>query len=230
MDKIKNDDLIFLNEYNKFKEMNLYNFLHKLDKLKNYNKDHSKIKNKNQLSRFLNDNYHSMTNEEKKILLNKCLTSEKINYLLLNFELKYFKPISKPMSLQEFTKETIKILNRYQCKAGGFFIEDNDWLICDNLNNNNYELKHNEVVFENTISIYDMDDSETQKYFKYLLNRLNNLCDDINVELRYIESNKDKIIWLLLWAIHDKIDPNKNIEFKCFNENGNNEPIPKISL
>ena len=87
-------------------------------------------------------------------------------------------------------------MNRYQSKAGGFLIEDNEWIIHRN-NSTDYEIKKNQVVFENSVSIENIKDYDTINYLKKILLLLNKFSDKINVSEEFIKSKKDGVVWIL---------------------------------
>ena len=76
---------------------------------------------------YIHTTLQKMLDTEKCHVLNKILSPQQINRILLRYELDHYNPIPKIMSLTEFRKETIKILSRYQHRAGGEHLEDMIW-------------------------------------------------------------------------------------------------------
>ena len=184
----------------KIKEMKMYNSLHSIDASNCYMSDEERDKRyfkKNSLdtqniAKYIHKNYDRMDEQEKRFLLQKVMTSTKVNNELLKFELKYYQPSPREMTLEEFKKKASRYLRRYQGKAGGFYIEDNDWELYDHTSEK-YRLRKNKIVFENTIDIVDSRDNETIKFIKRVVNKLNRLCDNIDVSYDIIEANEDSL-------------------------------------
>jgi len=192
-------------EKNKQNEMKKYNALHTIDAISNYGLyDHNiGIKNKSSIATYINKNLDKMDYDEIKQLINKVLTFTAMKKILLTHELQFYKEIPKKMSLKKFINKTIDILNRYQHRAGGFYIEDSIWKI-HTFKSEEYDVKEYEVMFENSIEALDLEDPETVIYLERIHDRLNSLSDDIKVNIRYSEANKNDIIWIFIWATHNK--------------------------
>jgi len=202
------DQMLLVNQYDSEQEMKKYNLMHLLEKQRNYkNEEPNKSQDeKQQLAQYIHKNYNNMDEIEMKTIALKCLDINEIKKTLLFFELQNYICTPKQMSLSEFKNETMIIFNKYQSKAGGFLLEDNEWLIHDNTSSR-HEVKENELLFENTINAHDMDDGETNTYLKYLIKRLNSLSKNIDVELRQKDNDNSKMISLLIWAV----DRNKKV-------------------
>ena len=126
--------------------------------------------------------------------------------ILLEYELKNFKQNVdkvKEMTMDEFIKEATFLLNRYQCKAGGYHIEDCEWTMYTSEtipDNGEHYVKDNEILFVNSIDNNDLENDEVDSYLNLLVDRLDSLADNIDVELRYSESEGTKPSWLRLWV------------------------------
>ncbi len=189
-------------------EMKQYSLLHRLERETNYQNNISNDTNSQELAKYIHENYYKMDEVELKVIALKCMDLNEFKRIILSYELKNYKPEQKikTMSLDKFKTHVLKLLNRYQCKAGGFLIEDNEWSVHDNTSVK-YEVEKNELLFENTISVVDEDDNEADCFLEYLVKRLNLIADNIDVILRQKQNEHSKVISLLLWAI------DKNIEF-----------------
>ena len=133
-------------------EMKRYSLLHSLEKITNYQNNVTDNTNSHELAEYIHDNYHKMDEIELKIIALKCMDLNDFKRIILSYELRNFKPNQKieTMTLNKFKTHALKLLNRYQCKAGGFLIEDNEWCVHDNTSVK-YEVEKNELLFENTI-------------------------------------------------------------------------------
>lgn len=192
-------------------EMKKYNFMHNLEENSNYNNniDQKNKQDKQELAEYINKNYNKMDDVERKLIAIKCLDTNEIKKTLLLFELKNYK--QKPeisMSLSKFKLHALEIFNRYQCKAGGFLIEDNDWIVHDSTSIY-HEVELNELLFENTIDPDDINDNESDIFLKYLVKRLNSIAENIDVELRH--RTEKKIIKLLIWATDKNVESSKDV-------------------
>ena len=114
------------------------------------------------------------------------------------------------MSLDIFLKEAMKVIIRYQYKAGGFLLEDKEWKIYRN-GNDEYDVEINEILFINFLDKSDIDDENTDFFIKKLVKRLNMISKNIHVEIRQIFKNKDKIVKILLWATDKNIKVEKTL-------------------
>lgn len=182
--------------------MDKYIFLHKLEEHKNYqNRLHNDKKKDTELAEFIFTNYNKMDDNELKVIALKCMDLNDVRRTLLSFELNYYSPSKqdKELTLREFKCEAMQLLNRYQCKGGGFMLEDSEWAVHD-CNSVKYNVEENELLFENTINLVDKNDYETDNYLDLITNRLNLLSNNIEVEIRQKQHDYEKVISILLWA------------------------------
>lgn len=172
------------------------NILHKIDnknKLSDY-KNRKNEKNKD-LALFINKNFSKLTSKEKQIFVLKCLNETEINNILLKFELENLS-LKKITDFKEYIKCAHQLLNRYQSTAGGFLIEDNEWIL-HTTKSIDYEIKKNQVVFENSVAIANIRDYDTINFLKKILSLLKKLGDNVNVSEEFIKSKKDGVVWIL---------------------------------
>lgn len=198
---------IFITEDKTRKDIQKYNDLHKKELENNYGIDIEKnSKDKKDLAKYINTKFDSMSLQDMIELLPRCMPEKKIKKVLLEFEFKYIDLIQpKKMDLGEFIKYASNLLNRYQCRAGGFYIEDTQWIV-HRQDSVKHDIMNNEVLFENSIDKLDFLDNETQYYIKRITYLLNSLCKDIKVDYNYKESKEDGITWILIWCTHTGIE------------------------
>ena len=182
-----------------------YNYLLQLDKLKNYSCTIENNEDKN-LATMICDNFDKLDDLGRRNLLTKCLSNNEINMHLLKFELinKQNDDPENELTLDEFEKQAFKIINRYHWKAGGFKIEDSEWILHKH-DSKSYDVLSNELLFENTLDRSDVDDEETERYMDHLTRHLNYLSKNIEVEYRY-KNTKEKIVRVLIWATDKNIE------------------------
>ena len=192
------------------REMRLFKHLNEMEKLKNYNNDQNfsasdkSYLTSSDIAQLIRENFNVMTLEEKKTILAKCMSVNRVNKELLEFELQHYKQKPQEMTLNKFKKCALKIFDRYQWRAGGFLIEDREWTVHTDTSKH-YDVRQGELLFVNSVSNADEDDNETSTYLKRLLHLLNTLCANIKVELRYQHPKKDGIDWILIWCTDKNI-------------------------
>ena len=180
-------------------ELRNYNFLLKLEKLKNYNSDILKPTKDTELAEFIHENFDKLDDNSKKDILVKCLKPNEIDMILLRFELmNYDKKCKVELSLDEFEKKAIETINKYHWKGGGHKIEDNEWIIHKH-DSEFYTVRTNELLFENTLDVSDLHDEETEHFMKHLVRQLNSLSTNIEVEYRN-KDRRSKTTKLLIWS------------------------------
>ena len=159
------------------------------------------IKDGEKIAKFINEELDKMTDDEVYKFNKDFVSINKIKSDLLMIELEYFKEDPIKMDLNEFETKAISIFNRYQSNAIG--IEDPEWSV-HKFDSKEYSVMENELLFENTIAKCDNNNCETEKYLNLIVKRLNNLSEDIDVDIRYSEDNKNNIVWVLIWCTYQK--------------------------
>jgi hypothetical protein len=203
------DLLLFANQYDKEYEMVLYNEQHKAEKLKNYSY-FSPPKNSSDLALQIYNNFDHMSEQEMRNIASQCLSIEQVKSILLSFEMENYiqKPVLK-LSLDEFTEICLSKLNRYHWKAGGFLFEDYEWCVYK-YGSLKYCVEENEVLFENTVDVSDMLDSNTEKYIVNLEKVLSSIAENITIDIRKKDNIKGKTIYILIWctdqSYEDKVE------------------------
>ena len=198
--------------------MNLkkYNILHHIDNNRFYRPiHHGKTENaepdiglnKQELASFIKNNYNKLSYEEKKSLVLKCLDEKEINAILLRYE--YYndedlKPV-KYMPLNDALSAILKIINRYQSKAGGYVVEDVDWTVIRHTDDSE-KVKDNQILLQNTVTINEKDDGELSEYLKELEYKLGKIAENITIDIRGITMEKEKIEYLHIWIIDEKCE------------------------
>lgn len=182
-------------------DMKKYNVMHNLDALSNYYVTNEE-KNDQILADFIHDKFDSMKENEIRFTVLKCLSEIQMKKILLDYEFKKYTPTPKKMTKREYINLVKMMFNRYHQKAGGYYFEDNEWLIYDT-STYEFSIKKNELLFLNTINKYDMDNEDTQNYLNNLDRILNNLASNIKVEIRYKDLDKN-IIGIFIWCTVEK--------------------------
>jgi hypothetical protein len=195
------------------KIMNDYNRSHIEDSENNYLSDDEitiNLSNK-EIADNLYNNYENMTIKEKQETLLKCINPSGVGRELLKFELKHYKPEPTNMNKEEFINKVKELLNRYQHKACGFYIEDDEWDIYED-DFKDKELDNNELYFENSIDRDNAKNNDTLKFIVRTKRILNNIATNVKVRYELEESRKDDITWIYIIATFDKSIRNNTIE------------------
>ncbi len=215
MDQLKNS--IFVTENERLQKIKKFNDMHYMESKENYSLpdppleyelDINILQEREALAKKIHSNFDKLTNEELVEMANICRTENEHKRKLLCFELKYFREKPRSMTLEEFKENAIRILKRYQSKAGGFKIEDSEWLIYSVADvDDNHLVMDNELLFENSICKCDEDDIETNRYLDMIIDRLNSLSNEIDVDLHF--NYLDSLVWIRIWATHKKMGKKK---------------------
>lgn len=162
-----------------------------------YNKQHmefSKKKNiykKNKGSLHFND-LINLSNDDKLKLLFKYCGQDFLNNELLKLEFYNFYPNNKQkLKLTEVFTLTQKIINKYQWKAGGFFIDDLEWIL---------ENKDDNYVLKNTIDNLDSRDNDTINFMKNICRIINGHVSNYKLNFDIQEDTVNKISRLLFYV------------------------------
>nr|QBK88486.1 MAG: hypothetical protein LCMiAC01_01630 [Mimivirus LCMiAC01] len=211
--KIGTQNMIFLNDAKIKKQMEEYANRHKLEAQENYGYEDDfmvNIAEKRTLAETIHNKYDGMSMDEMRNTVASCMSDKHVKRTLLNFELKYsiITPVFKKLSIEQFTKEALQILKKYQCKAGGYYIEDRDWTV-HTQTSDEYEVKNYQIVLENSADKRNCQDNETINYLKNIVRLLNGLSNDIKVEYEIDEPEKGNIVWILIWCTHKGMKKNE---------------------
>lgn len=201
------DNILFMDEHLEKLEMKKYNFLYAMELERDYGLKDNNYVNK-ELANYIHQNYTSMDNVELKYVALKCLRENDLRYIVLNYELKHFRYVPQILTLDQFQECAMKIFHKYQHKAGGFLLEDIDWVV-HKFNSTEYEVKWNERLFVNTMDKLDENDNETNEYLDLIIEMLQSMVSNIKIELREKSEKKDKISHILIWACEN--DNNNDI-------------------
>jgi hypothetical protein len=146
---------------------------------------------------FIRNNLDKMTDEEIKIYFSKITTTQQARYHLLKCEFNnYLPPQLDSLTLDKFIPLATKCFDRYYRKVGGKFIDDTIWNIHTN-KSKRYKLNENEIIFENTINVNDCKHPDTINFLSRMTIHLNNICQNINVKLKFIHLKRDSIVLLV---------------------------------
>lgn len=160
---------------------------------------------------YINKNFDKMDEVEMRKLMAHITDIKTVKRELLKYEIKYLKNCTPTsLNLKQFENKAVKILNRYQHKAGGFRLEDRTWLI-HRSTSTEHTVLNNELLFENTLNDRDYDDVDTNLYLKFLTEQLQSLTTNISVELRFKEPEKGHMISVMIWCTDKNVEAGPEI-------------------
>lgn len=179
-----------------------YATLYQFEAKRNYSNDNDLCDES--VLNYISSNYDTFDDSELEKVALKCLSQNSLKQIILKYELKHYRSEQQDMNLTQFKSEALKLLQRYHYKAGGFLLEDPDWIVYE-YPNYQYELQENEIVFINTINRTDVDNEETDQYLNLLTERLHSLTKNIKVDMRYKKHHNSKTIHVLLLCVDKNI-------------------------
>lgn len=191
------NNMLYLEKFEHGGEMKKYGNVQKFEALTNYGSVQHTSNGKFELAKYIHNKYDSMDENEMKCIAMKCLDISDIKKILLKYEFDFYVRKPQVLTLDEFVKEVCKMLHLYQGKAGGWLLEDDVWIVHRH-NSKFHEVGVNEVLFENTVALCDVDNEELTEYLYNLTDKLSSIVSNIDVELRYKEIKK--IMHVLIWA------------------------------
>jgi hypothetical protein len=172
-------------------------------------------------------------------LLNQILTPEKILKEFLIFDLLNYHPENshKIENMNDAINFTIETLKKYQYKIGGFYIEDNDWILSDK-DSYRFKVKENQKILYNSVSKKSFD-RELVWFLDSVTEYIRRFVNQYKIEVKYniYEDEKNCICWIIfkfndhnfLASIREKIqdqleerkekEEGKNLEGKISEEN-----------
>jgi len=200
--------LTLVNLYVNEKQVKTYNTLHDVDNKYNYKTNTLTNVDHKGNAKFIKDNLSKMDDEELIYMLSKCLSPQQMRGILLRYELEYYeeKPVES-LTLTEFETKALRILSKYQSKAGGFLLEDNEWITFSH-DSKEHTVQVNELLIQNSTNMLDRNDDELVDYLDMIETRLNSLCKNISVELLWYKDKKDNLVYVNLWAVDKNIKVN----------------------
>lgn len=181
-------------------ESNKLQFLYELNNRKNYG---NKYTNDADFAEFISKNINSMTFEEMKCVVLKCLNYGDLKRIMLEYELKNLNPKPIGMNLNKFGRDAAKILKKYQCKGGGFLFGKDEWKM-HNFMSKKYNIGKNKIYFENFIHIDFLFDFETISYLHNIVRILNLISSNVVVSCHKKFLNRDKNFCIILKCVHDE--------------------------
>ena len=176
-------------------DINRYNFLCSLKSNSHYGNT-SPFKDES-VGSYIYETYDTMGSFDLFSCLSKCMTQQHMQHLLLKYELETYNPLPvEHLSLSQVKPLVSNILFKYTWKAGGFDIEDNEWICYDSDSHSRYNVQPYELLFINTIHFSECYSDETLNFLKNITRRLESLAVNIKPVLKYKDEYKAKLVVL----------------------------------
>ena len=146
---------------------------------------------------YINKNLDKLEYDDKLSLYKKLFTSKTIDKELMEYELNNLIP-KQTADFNEFIKMAEHYLSRYTKKAGGFLLEDTEW-ITHLKGSKKYDLLDNEVIFDNSIQRVDYN-METINFVNNIVKLLSKINPNMKINAKTIDEPKEGIIWVRIFA------------------------------
>lgn len=142
-------------------------------------------------------NLNSLDEHERNIFVNKTLSDNQKNNIILKYELLNYCPNKKKYDLCNFKKLVKYIFDRYTYKAGGFNFDTSEWNehIIKNKNKNTRKINISKIAFiyKNTLHNDYINDLETREYLVNMFNIFNKLSSNFSIKLKIEFKNRDNM-------------------------------------
>jgi hypothetical protein len=133
-----------------------------------------------------------------KLVCQKTMVSKILRYQLEN---KYKNPLYLKINNHKKAVGLIKeLLKQYQWKAGGFYIDDMEWMeINSEVESDHCEVNYNEIVLLNTIDNNRTGDEEIEEFLQHIIKYADaSTSNKIDFQYDIIKLNK-KLSKILIW-------------------------------
>lgn len=157
------------------------------------------------------NNLNDMSDDYVKELFLKITSSDKLKNELLFFELEHLTPADNETydDFDQFNKFVLSSFERYHPRIVNTLLEDHEWTVhTHDKVPRRYPLKHNELIYENTLKREHRSDQLTTKYLEHLLHLFRRYINlngksNLRVSLRIIETSDD-VYWVIFKVSHNQ--------------------------
>lgn len=152
------------------------------------------------VGQYIHDNYDNMDLKQRKDYLFEHIDPMEVNKLLLKMELDTWfpKPV-KSMSKEEFIDQFNLLMKRYQCKAGGYYLNEFMWKVRDT-DFRETIVEDDEFYLQNTIDTRQAKHFDTVFFLTKIAQKLSLLADNIKCEYVPEKSDRDHT-WTMIKVI-----------------------------
>jgi hypothetical protein len=126
--------------------------------------------------------------------LTKIISDDKAMNEILAYELEYYVSQDKVNTFDEFVAIAQSALAKFQCKAGGHTIEDNEWILLRE-SNHRFKLKPNQTVLYNSVTKMT---SQVSCFMNNVTRYIQSFTDVYNIKWKRIEDKQHYLYWIVL--------------------------------
>jgi len=185
-----------------------------IENLKNklYNKQEYVTDNSQLLTNFIRDNDGLIKSDENVLsfVFRKIITHSKMIKEVYTYEMLNYNPDTKINNIDILINIILKEMNRYQGLIGGFYLEDTQWIKCDNMTR--FTPRKNQRAIYNSISKYGCRDRDFLTFLKNFISHMEKFVNNdgsIVTKSKIVEDDSNELCWILI-VCEQKID--KKIE------------------
>lgn len=162
--------------------------------------NYNKMSSPQEIAKFIRTNNTNL-NMDDNLLFNifkKITPVSKIFKDLLTYEFLFYDPIEKIENIDNLIELTQRELKKYQGKIGGYYIEDDDWILCTSPLR--FKIKNNQKILYNSIEKIACYDREQIWFLKKFVDHMKKFVKDCCVKIDYkiIDDENNEICWILL--------------------------------
>jgi hypothetical protein len=167
------------------------------------NKNNYKNTDSKQIIEFIHNNISNVDNSTiidenlvKNILL-QIFSKEKIEKECLIFDLLNYSSENKVNMVDDSINICIDALKKYQYKAGGYNIEDIEWILCSK-NNNRFKVKDDQKILYNSVHKKNCD-RELIWFLDSILDYVKRHTNSEKIKVKYsmFEDEKNSVCWII---------------------------------
>lgn len=144
--------------------------------------------------------YHKKNYEKLDEQNIQMLISEEMKEAILqNYKFTYYELEKQNItSIEIFTDTVLELLNMFQSKYIGTFIEDNVWSIYKN-STERFDVEEGDILLVNTTAPNREYDSNTIFFMDTIINKLKNISEILNIDWDTFRCYDDNITWIMIW-------------------------------
>lgn len=169
-----------------------------------FNKTHEFIDvNNTEISSDIRMNYSLLKSDDSYLfnVFKKITPREKMLKDILTYEFLFYNPLVKTKTIEDLLKMTFAELQKYQGIVGGFYIEDNTWIINDSESKSRFKISESQTIIYNSVEkdrCYDRDQIWFLRNFVIHMKKFIDPSLNVNIEYRLIDDESNQICWILI--------------------------------
>ena len=159
------------------------------------------------ISKNIHNNFENIVNNNTDELINlyyeKIICKEKKIKDLLTYDLIYYQPeeSDKISTLEEIKNLAINELKKYQQIVGGYFLEDDVWIVVDNINpSERLKIRDNQIALYNTCNIKLSNEPNQIWFIETFLKYIKKFIYNNSIKVKYdiFEDTNNNIAFVVI--------------------------------